>query len=266
MHKQGCTAIAGLLLSLLPSLLGTPQDVALAHAPTNWIHTTYSNGVTAIAVAETTQERDNIYKTVVNGQPVLGWFRLSDIHHGKTHTDLSGVFEDICSGSIHIRRPNRQAGRPIVAEVTWVVTRQAVLSHRNRNNGDLSKPSACNVPLGQKFKLNLPEALPHPNKRGEFTNATSNTFLSEVYDFYAWPQWIVISADQVLNCRKQPNGAIQQTYRRGQIIRKLGREMLDGRSLIELPNGSAWLRTQQKCYVRASDRDLQPASLPMRNG
>ncbi|PZO43284.1 MAG: hypothetical protein DCF19_04860 [Pseudanabaena frigida] len=143
-----------------------------------------------------------------------------------------------------------------MAQVTWVVTGQAAPNYLNK-----PQDRYCDAPVGQQFYLDLPEALPKSDRGGEFTNATSNTFYSEGA-FYTWTEWQVVSDDGMLNCRDRPDGAIQYSYRKGQIVGKLGREILDGKNLVELPNGSSWLRTNQKCYVRASDHYLMPVSLP----
>jgi hypothetical protein len=253
-------AIAVVLLSAVKLLL-LPAIVSAVKPTEKWIHTTYSNGVTTIAVAETTGKGEfySKYETVEGGKPIFGWLNIDSIRQDKTYTYLSGKFIDTCTGQISIRRPNPQSGLPIVAEVTWVVTRQPI-SFRNiePQNQD------CRVPKGQKFQLNLPEALPKANSQGNFTNANSNTFLSES-GTYAWTQWQVISPDGVLNCRDKPNGVVKHSYRKGQIISKLGREMLDGRNIVELPDGSSWLRTKERCFVRASDRLIKPVSLPASN-
>lgn len=253
------TSIAVTLLSSQAMLWSS----ALAgFASSDWVHTTYSNGVTTIAVAEHTEKGQyhSRYQTVVNGQPLAGWLGIDRIQRDKTFTYLSGTFSDTCTGQISIRRPNPESGLPIVAQVTWVVTRQPV------NFRPVKPPNQdCEVPVGQKFRLNLPEALPRPDHRGEFTNANSNTFLSDNGAIYTWTQWQVVSTDGYLNCRDRPAGAVKHSYRTGQILGKLGREMLDGRNLLEMPDGSSWLKTQKKCYVRASDRFLKPVSLPRKN-
>ncbi len=261
MYKEIRVAIAVSFLFSFKALLLWSEEPSFAQTTSDWIHTTYSNGVTTIAVAEKTEGSQyyNAYRTVVAGKPIFGRFHFDHIHHGKTYTELSGSFQDVCMGEINIRRPNRQSGLPIVAQVTWVVTGQAPLNYLNKPQNH-----HCNVPAGQQFQLDLPEALPKPDRRGEFTNATSNTFFGEGA-FYTWSKWQVLSADGELNCRVQPNGAIQHTYRKGEIIGKLGRERLDGNNLVELPNGSSWLRTKQRCYVRASDRYLKPVALPTKN-
>ncbi|HIK14895.1 MAG TPA: hypothetical protein IGS53_06320 [Leptolyngbyaceae cyanobacterium M33_DOE_097] len=104
----------------------------------------------------------------------------------------------------------------MVAQVTWIVTRQPVSFREIKpQNQD------CRVPNGRKFQLNLPEALPKANNQGNFTNANSNTFLSES-GTYAWTQWPVISADGVLNCREQPNGIVQHSTGKGRLSVRWG--------------------------------------------
>jgi len=250
-------AIAIVLLSAVKLLLPTIVDAAEQNE--KWIHTTYSNGVTTIAVAETTgkEKFHSQYETMENGQSIWGRLNITSIRQDKTYTYLSGLFKDTCTGRISIRRPNPQSGRPMVAQVTWVVTHEPV-------NFTAPNQQDCKVPKGQRFQLNLPEALPKANNRGDFTNTNSNTFLSET-GIYTWTQWQVVSPDGVLNCRDQPNGVVKYSYRKGQIIGQFGGEMLVGRNLVELPDGSSWLRTKEKCFVRASDRWIKPISLPTQN-
>ncbi|MBM0745274.1 hypothetical protein JOY44_27775 (plasmid) [Phormidium sp. CLA17] len=258
MYQHAQASIAVFLLSSLKMLLVSAIEGA-AEPTEKWIHTTYSNRVTTIAVVEMTGKGQfySVYETMENGKPIRGQLNITSIRRDKTYTYLSGMFSDTCTGRISIRRPNPQAGLPMVAQVNWIVTRESV-NFIHPHNQD------CKVLKGQKFQLNLLEALPKANNRGDFTNANSNTFLGES-GIYTWTQWQVVSADGMLNCRDQPNGVVKYSYRKGQIISKLGREMLDGRNLVELPDGSSWLRTKEKCCVRASDRLIKTVSLPTQN-
>ena len=262
MYQSIQVAIAVLLLSSLNLLLSAIAGAVEPLEPTGKrILTTYSNGVTAIAVEETTDKKGqfyniyeiyNVYEAREEGK-LRGRFNITSIRRDQTYTYLAGVFTDICTGQISIRRPNPESGLPIVAQVTWVIPNRGV--HRQKQG--------CPVPNRHSFQINLPEALPKANDRGDFTNANSTTFLSES-GIYVWTRWQVVAADGVLNCRDQPNGVVKHSYQTGQIINKLGREMLDGRNIVELPDGSSWLRTKEKCFVRASDRWIKPVSLPTR--
>ncbi len=258
--RAGSWAIAACLLSLLKACHWISEP--------NWIYSTYSNGVTTIGVAEDLEVGHlySGYETLVEGETIHGQFKIDHIHSDQTYTYLTGTFIDLCTGEISIRRPNPETRLPIVAQVTWIVNRQPVdFNYRTINPKNASSQNQnCKVPNGQPFQLNLPEAIPEADNRGEFTRVNSRTFFSfDTRAFYTWTQWQVVVTKAGLACRDQADdGAIQRSYRSGDIITKFGREMLEGPNLTELPDGTTWLKTQENCYVRASDRYLEPVSLP----
>jgi hypothetical protein len=67
--------------------------------------------------------------------------------------------------------------------------------------------------IGKTFKVNLVEALPHPNASGNYSSSNANTWLTQTAGSRTWPTWRVTSRDGELNCRKTPNKAIQRVYR-----------------------------------------------------
>ncbi|MEM6433443.1 MAG: hypothetical protein AAF773_06245 [Cyanobacteria bacterium P01_D01_bin.115] len=257
--KVGTWAIAALLLSSLKACYWISEP--------NWIYSTYSNGTTTIGLAEDLEvgHRYSGYEIVIGGEKIYGEFHIDHIHSDQTYTYFTGTFIDFCTGEISIRRPQPQSELPMVAQVTWIVNRQPVdFNYRSTlPNDDRSQNQDCTVPNGQKIQLNLPEAVPQPDSQGEFTRDNSRTFLLEGRDFYVWPQWRVLAHEAQLDCHGQPDDeVIQYSYQSGEIITKFGGEMLEGSNLIKLSDGTSWLKTQEKCYVRASNRHLAPVSLP----
>ena len=97
--------------------------------------------------------------------------------------------------------------------------------------------------------------LPRPNRQGDFTAANANTYLSETNGLVTWLHWRVVSQDGELNCRASPNGTIRRVYRtnRDRITAETR-----GANAIVLSNGSPWMLTRDRCYVRANSRYIQP--------
>ncbi len=96
--------------------------------------------------------------------------------------------------------------------------------------------------------------LPRPNRQGDFTAANANTHMSETNGLVTWLNWRVVSQDGELNCRATPNGAIRRVYRTGSRLTAETR----GANAIVLSNGSPWMLTRDRCYVRANSRYIQP--------
>lgn len=96
---------------------------------------------------------------------------------------------------------------------------------------------------------------PRPNRQGDFTAANANTYLSETNGLVTWLHWRVVSQDGELNCRATPNGTIRRVYRtnRDRITAETR-----GANAIVLSNGSPWMLTRDRCYVRANSRYIQP--------
>lgn len=115
---------------------------------------------------------------------------------------------------------------------------------------------SCPV-IGQTVTLNLVDALPRPDGRGDFTPAIVNQWNGGTQSS-TWRGWRVVSADGVLNCRATPNGAIRRTYKTGDPI-----TAFRDRSGLAMTtfNGSPWLRTSDNCFVRANSRLIQPTNL-----
>jgi hypothetical protein len=70
-----------------------------------------------------------------------------------------------------------------------------------------------------------------------------------------WDQWNVVSRDGELNCRTTPNGRIVKVYKSGKDRVFATR---DNDNAIQLANGSPWLLTRDRCYVRAHTQYIQP--------
>lgn len=101
---------------------------------------------------------------------------------------------------------------------------------------------------------NTAKNLPRPNRQGDFTAANANTHMSQTNGLVTWLNWRVVSKDGELNCRATPNGTIRRVYRSGDRLTADTR----GANAIVLSNGSPWLLTRDRCYVRANSRYIQP--------
>ncbi|MDX2231392.1 MAG: hypothetical protein NW220_17285 [Leptolyngbyaceae cyanobacterium bins.349] len=98
--------------------------------------------------------------------------------------------------------------------------------------------------------------LPQPNRRGDFNASNANTFLSETNGMVTWPTWQVVSSDGELNCRATPNGRIVKVYFAKR--NRVQAELRGGNAFVSAPNGSPWMLTRDRCYVRANSRYVQP--------
>lgn len=214
-----------------------------------------SDGKTTIVLDESptaiSQPRISYYMTESAGRPWSGGITIISAYEDAEHVLYNGTFEQswgtddeptlTCTGNIRISRQQPGLADPVEAQATWQVT------------GGSGCPS-----LGQTFTLNLQEPLPRADRNGNFTAQNSNTWMSQTSGPGTWQAWRVVAPDGRLNCRESPNGAIKQVYRiNDQIIA----EERSGNAFI-LTNGNSWLRTSDRCYVRANSQFIQPISVP----
>ena len=215
--------------------------------------TTYinPNGKTTLNLSEKANNPSGFYFTQVGDREFIGDIQFTRSEGALGSYYYNGTFKDraigpgrkiVCSGDIAIIR--RQIGRSsqLGAEVTWKV------------KGGENCPS-----VGKTFKVNLVEPLPLANASNDYTSSNANTWLTETAGSVTWPAWRVTSRDGELNCRKTPNGAIQQVYRAN---RDTIAAELRGGNAIAIANREPWLLTRQGCYVRANSQYVQPVSLP----
>lgn len=99
-------------------------------------------------------------------------------------------------------------------------------------------------------------SLPRSNRRGDFTPANANTFVSETNGRVTWPYWRVVSSDGELNCRQTPNGRIVRVYLNHRD--RVQAELRGGNAFVAATNGAPWLLTRDRCYVRANTQYIQP--------
>lgn len=216
--------------------------------------TTYINpgtGKTSLNLSEKGNNPRGFYYTKIGDREFGGDIKINSSEGAAGSYYYKGTFKDFaigpgrkiaCSGDIGIVR--RQVGRSgqLGAEVTWKV------------KGGENCPS-----IGQTFKVNLVEPLPRANASGDYNSNNANTWLTETAGLATWPSWRITSRDGELNCRKTPNGSIQQVYRANKDT--IAAE-LRGVNAIQLENGQPWMQTRQGCYVRANSQYIQPVSLP----
>ncbi|MBW4441906.1 MAG: hypothetical protein KME10_11845 [Plectolyngbya sp. WJT66-NPBG17] len=141
--------------------------------------------------------------------------------------------EQTCTGAIEIV-DNLPAQ---LFSVTWKIT------------GGKSCPA-----LGQTAILNLVDARPRPDGRGDFTPAIVNQWNGGTQSS-TWRGWRVVAADGSLNCRTTPNGAIKVAYKTGDAISAFSDR--SGLATTTL-NGLPWLKTTDNCFVRANSQFIQP--------
>jgi hypothetical protein len=98
--------------------------------------------------------------------------------------------------------------------------------------------------------------LPNPNRSGDFTARNANTFLSETSGMVTWPTWRVVSSDGELNCRQSPNGRVVRVYLNNRDIVRA--ELRGGNAFVAASNGSPWMLTRDRCYVRANSQYIRP--------
>lgn len=98
--------------------------------------------------------------------------------------------------------------------------------------------------------------LPRPNHRGDFTSKNANTYLSETNGRVTWPTWRVVSSDGELNCRETPNGRVSRVYFNHRD--RVRAELRGGNAFVITTNGSPWMLTRDRCYVRANSQYIRP--------
>ncbi|MEG3881505.1 hypothetical protein QT972_29500 [Microcoleus sp. herbarium7] len=218
-----------------------------AASATSYINTT---GKTTLNLSEKSNNPSVFYFTQVGNREFLGNIKITRSEGAAGSYYYSGTFKDsaigqgqkiVCSGDIAIVRRQTGSGK-LGAEVTWKV------------KGGENCPS-----VGQIFKVNLVEPLPRANASGDYTSSNANTWLTQTAGTVSWPAWRVTSRDGELNCRKTPNGTIQQVYRADRDT--IAAELRAGNA-ISMANNQPWLLTRQACYVRANSQYIQPVSLP----
>lgn len=98
--------------------------------------------------------------------------------------------------------------------------------------------------------------LPRPNRQGDFNSRNANTYLSETNGMVTWPTWRVVSSDGELNCRATPNGKVTRVY----VVRRdrVRAELRGANAFVAASNGSPWMLTRDRCYVRANSQYIQP--------
>lgn len=214
--------------------------------------TTYnsSTGKTTVVLNEGKTGNGSFYFTQVNGRNIMGDITINKAQANGNSYRYEGTFREqtlgpvggeACTGNITIVRQPVPRSTNHSAQVTWRVTG--------------GRPCTS---IGQTFSLNLTEPLPRPERNGEFTARSANTWMSQTAGNTTWPKWRVTSSDGELNCRVQPNGAIKAVYRGRDEIRA----ELRGANAITLSNGAPWMLTTQGCYVRANSQYIAPLALP----
>lgn len=71
-----------------------------------------------------------------------------------------------------------------------------------------------------------------------------------------WPDWQVVSSDGELNWRQTPNGRILRVYFNNHD--RVHAELRSGNAFVSASNGSPWMLTRDRCYVRANVPYIRP--------
>ena len=109
--------------------------------------------------------------------------------------------------------------------------------------------------------LQLSEILPQANAQGEFSSEQSNTWRSETSGDITWPVWTALSSSG-LACTTEP-GSTEVVFTYASQA-KVEAETRAGNALFEAGAGQWFLRTRKSCYVRASNAEMAPVSVPER--
>ena len=241
-------------LSLLNSIvlfttLSASLGCILAATPAQASFYRSESGNTILRMNELTDQKAGGYSTQVNGTRWNGTLNIPLSNVPRPYPGglrYKGTFIDSpvndssiqCTGDLDL---DRKEGRPSIQfrmEMTWTV------------KGGKNCPS-----IGQSFTVTLPEALPKPDRNGDYNES--------------WNSWIVTSGDGKLNCRATANGKVIHTYKANDVI------FLDGRlgETIRVFNGDPWMyvpylarpytaANYKPCYVRANSQYITPMALP----
>lgn len=233
------------------SLLSVAAGFLLMSSPA--LASTYksTNGTTTLVVKpDASRPFSGNYSTTVEGRRIVGDIRIisgegvpgSYIYQG-TFSDRGLDGKEECSGDITILHRQIDRSAKMGAKVTWKVK---------------GGPTCASV--GETYVLDLVEALPSPDAKGDFNWNNSGTWLSEPLRYSTWPKWKVTSNDGELNCRDKPNGIIKQVYRMNVDQIEPNKDRANAFELSS--DESPWLLTNQGCYVRANQQYIQPISMP----
>jgi hypothetical protein len=97
--------------------------------------------------------------------------------------------------------------------------------------------------------------LPRASQSGDFTQRNANIRRINDQRWGTWDRWNVVSRDGELNCRNSPNGQVVKVYKTGK-DKVFATRSAD--NAIRTLNGSPWLLTSDRCYVRANNQYIQP--------
>jgi hypothetical protein len=246
-----------ILPSLILSILGSLFALSLPAAAS-----VYEGSGTRLVLKEPSSTTENatgydgVYTARAGGHLWLGRVTLGAINHGVGNQwRYDGTFTDAwrtqssegqtCTGNFGVFVSSVGRDNPYkTAAVTWKVT------------GGSGCPS-----VGQTFNLTLREALPIADADGNFNNRNAMGWYGGTQNT-TWGSWRTVTSS--LNCRKTPNGEILKTYGQGQTLKaeadRSGSSFLgaNGGGSGTL-NGAPWLKTQDKCYVRANSRYITPS-------
>jgi len=194
------------------------------------------------------------YSTRIQGKTWHGAIAITNHKSDQAgHKYYTGTFKDssyvsgqelTCQGTISIFRTRVSRTEPIGMTATWNVT------------SGKGCPS-----IGTVYKVTLREDLPQPDRNGNFTDTNSQGAESSPSQGSTWEKWRVVSADGALNCRQAPNGAIKKVYKSGTTL--AAQTERDGTAFFNRADlKTPWLRTSDRCFVRANTQYIQPVSLP----
>lgn len=227
---------AGLLLMSSPALATTYKS---------------TSGATTLSVKPDSRGPfSGNYSTTVNNRRVVGEIRITKGEGVPGSYIYQGTFSDRgldgkgeCIGDITIVRRQIDRSARMGAKVTWKV-----------------KGGPTCASLGQTYTLDFVEALPSPDRKGDFNWNNSGTWLSQAFRYHAWPKWKVTSGDGELNCREKPNGTIKRVYRTN--VDQIEPYRGQGNPFEYSRGNNPWLLTSDRCYVRANRQFIQPISMP----
>ncbi len=201
------------------------------------------------------------YQTKIDGRLWQGDFRSDRTLGQAGNRSLYGTFKDASGSS--------SCTGDFFAYQAWSGDRYTLTTAWTPKGGK-------NCPaIGQRVELDLAEPFPVPNAQGDFLPSNSDTVWYGIgagqNDFHTWDRWQIVESGS-LNCREKPAGRVVRAYRQGQVIEA----SYDARGVATAimgtqdtypsgeVKGDAWMKTKDKCYVRANQRHIKPIGQAIR--
>ncbi|MEB3294691.1 MAG: hypothetical protein VKJ24_16160 [Synechococcales bacterium] len=240
---------------------------AIAQAETT-VEETYVSTSGSTRMLLQLQRRQGDYQTTIAGKRWSGKITYGRVLGHNGNRTIHATFKDSAD-------PVPDRFNPPYCEGDLTL-RQTVEKNRFVINAQWTVKGGKNCPaVGRTNTVRLVEDLPIADRQGDFYFENSKQWFGPwtgQNDFHTWDYWKAVSADGKLNCRATPNGKIVKVYKKGEWFKSrydgrgiasaiLGAENRETHPSAIVPSqikGAPWLLTQDKCFVRANDRHIEP--------